>query len=276
MKRCRAVLVQMLAAVLIVAGTLHAAPSRRDAARHILIVGNSLSYTNNLPGVYTALARASGRAPASVDMIATSGGTLADRWRDGVALRLLDEKPWDLLILQERGGRMACLSQKVTVSLDACRDSRLAHAAFARAANERNTRVLLLGAWGRQAQWQRQLGAGLQQVGRDIRAEVLDAGPVLLKFDQAYPSRGVFIDEQLHPSIEGTVLIATLLYRQIHGEWPAARGFEATLTLPPPEAYVSPWQTFLAQSAQLPPPETLRVSAQQMRDILSVAESATR
>lgn len=80
------------------------APLGRDAREplRVLFIGNSLTYTNDLPAVAAAMARATGqqRPPAFVT-VALPNFSLEDHWRDGRARSRLRRGRWDVVVLQQ-------------------------------------------------------------------------------------------------------------------------------------------------------------------------------
>ncbi|HZX80280.1 MAG TPA: hypothetical protein VFE72_04915 [Lysobacter sp.] len=127
---------------------LVAGPAQAREPLHVLMIGNSLTYTNDLPAMLTAVAASQ---PSAVAIETTSfvepGGSLARRWLDGAAVRALQSARWDVVVLQERGGVEACIVDDLQRSGDECRASIVAHRAFAKLARERGARVVLLETW---------------------------------------------------------------------------------------------------------------------------------
>src|SRR5919107_6309991 len=68
----------------------------------VLFVGNSLTAANNLPGMIEALAEQSGlRGKVTCRAVALPNFGLEEHWRDGTALRAIDEGSWTLVVLQQ-------------------------------------------------------------------------------------------------------------------------------------------------------------------------------
>src|SRR6185369_8269312 len=65
----------------------------------ILFIGNSLTYTGDVPGRVALLAGALGRK-AEVESITAPGYQLEDHWREGKAQAAI-RKGWDVVILQQ-------------------------------------------------------------------------------------------------------------------------------------------------------------------------------
>ena len=69
----------------------------------VLLVGNSLTYTNNLPALLRAVGASQG-TPITTETYVAPGGTLSERWRDGNAADALRTRKFDVVVLQEIGG----------------------------------------------------------------------------------------------------------------------------------------------------------------------------
>lgn len=254
----------LLAALVAVAGAAHAA----DTPRRVLMVGNSLSYTNNLPQLVAAVARASGESEVDVQLVATGGGTIAERWRDGYVQRLLRDERWDVLVLQERGGRIACIADQRAAPGDSCRDLREAHDRFVRLARERGVRPVLLGTWTPEERWQQRLSSGLRELAIETRAKAVDPGPALAALAAKRPAGAVYADEQFHPTLEASVLVACALYREIWGREPRRAGLAARISVLPASTYLYPLRTVEQQSTPLPEPREVALSAEHVGELI--------
>lgn len=65
----------------------------------VLFIGNSLTYSNDLPLVVQALAKAAGKNLA-VESVTFGGYSLEDHWNNGEALRLIAQKGWNVVVMQ--------------------------------------------------------------------------------------------------------------------------------------------------------------------------------
>ena len=134
--RRRTVLALLLLALSSFAHAQEAAPRKL----RVLFVGNSLTYVNDLPSTLRALA-ASQPTPVTIETqtFVAPGGSLSDRWNDGKAAAALDAGHWDALVLQERGGVLACMVESEQRSSADCRASERAHREFAARAKAAGT-----------------------------------------------------------------------------------------------------------------------------------------
>src|SRR5690606_17543709 len=114
----------------------------------VLIVGNSIVYTNNLPAVLDriAVAQADG-GEYRIDMFARGGASLSEWAKGDGLLRALPERRYDVVVFQERGGDDLCVlkpSERSTLACQVLIDSHIALAALAR---QGGARVLYLGTY---------------------------------------------------------------------------------------------------------------------------------
>jgi hypothetical protein len=66
----------------------------------VLFLGNSLTYTNDIPLIVQALAKAAGQT-FYVEAITFPNFNLEDQWNHGEALRALETRKWDYVVLQQ-------------------------------------------------------------------------------------------------------------------------------------------------------------------------------
>lgn len=234
--------------MLLLCGFMAAAAEPREL--RVLFIGNSLTYVNNLPATVRALAAAQ---PAPVRIVtatyAAPGGTVAERWKDGHAADALRNGRWDAVVLQERGGLLACLVDAELRSQAECRASERAHKQFAELASARGAHTLLLATWGPDETWQLKLDRAIKQLASRSSAQVVPAGSTLRTYAAQHPQPPTFPDK-VHPGLPATVIMAAQLYRAIVGS--DARAVDVTLDFPllPPNARVMP-QAALEMQPQL-------------------------
>ena len=67
----------------------------------VLFIGNSLTYTENLPSFVDGLGRAAELDRVRVASVAKPDYSLEDHWNDGEALDSIDQGGWDVVVLQQ-------------------------------------------------------------------------------------------------------------------------------------------------------------------------------
>ena len=91
-----------LSAVLALPALAQAPGTASAPARNlrVLFIGNSLTFTNDIPARFAKLAAAMGRS-ATVEMAAFPDYSLDDHWSDGRALAAIRKGGWDVVVLQQ-------------------------------------------------------------------------------------------------------------------------------------------------------------------------------
>lgn len=214
---------------------LTAFAARAADESRVLIVGNSLSYVNHLPALFNGLAAAQpGGARWQAHLVGVPGGSLSERWNEGVVARELASGRWQALVLQERGGVLACQASPQGRNEGECAESAAAHRRFIELAQRHRVRVIVLGTWGPDAIWQGKLSRGLRRVAGG--AEALDVGPLVRDYGKAHAGTPMTTDAIGHPTIDASLLVAAALYRQLSGVIPEAIGFDTNAPMLPPLA----------------------------------------
>ena len=256
-----------------IAGAAFGAVSERPTQR-VLFVGNSLVYVQNVPGLLRALSKAQAGGPIiETATFVAPGGTLAERWKDGAAAKAIREQKWDVVVLQERGGILACLASAQRRQEPECRASERAHKQFADLAKSRGARVLMYGTWGPDASWQQNIDRGQALVARSSGAELVELGEMLRAQDKRQPSTPMFSDG-IHASLEGAVMIATRLYRGIVGSAPKAADLALDFALLPPNASIKPESPIEQQPQLAAKGKPALVPADSIAGLLAVANAA--
>lgn len=75
-------------------------PHQSDDEIAVLFVGNSLTYSNDLPGMVAALATQAG-AHIRATTIANGNYSLEEHWADGVVPHLLRTRRWNFVVMQQ-------------------------------------------------------------------------------------------------------------------------------------------------------------------------------
>lgn len=274
----------LLAAALLAAGPA-AAQSQADPATppdqpdtiRILLVGNSLTYANNLPRLVQAIATSQPAGPRiETATYARPGADLTQLWKDGHAAEALRQGHWDVLVLQERGGTLECMN--TNRQLPECRRSITAHREFTRLAQAQGTRVLLFMTSSRVTEMtlnDRSARKGHREIldaaysrlarqlagsGADVR--VLPAAAMLLAPGNGEFDEAPFVDG-VHPSVSSSLVIAADLYAAATGREPAPRDLAIDFPLLPPAAAVradAPMEV-QPQLAGVPTPFLLKAEA---------------
>jgi hypothetical protein len=189
----------------------------RPVTTHILFIGNSFTYFNG--GIDKQL---KGLEPGSANSAIVQGGyKLIDHWKDGVALRKIQQNDFDYVVLQEQS-QASVLDPELF--FNAVRD-------FDAAVHLSGARSILLMTW----QYPESLKNGVtteslwiayRSVGSKLGIPVAPAG---LAFSSALQERPdiVLNSADGHPTIYGTYLAACVLYGTIYRKSPQGNSYAA-------------------------------------------------
>lgn len=234
----------LLMAMVLLGRTIPAAANEQGAGEarelRVLFVGNSLTYVNNLPATLRALAAAQPKPTRiTTATFVAPGGTVAERWKDGHAATALRGGKWDAVVLQERGGLLACLVDTEQRQQSECRAAERAHKQFAELAKASGARTLLFATWGPDEGWQLKLDRAIKQLASRTSADIVPIGSALRVYAAKHSQETTFPDK-VHPSLPATLVMAAQLYRAITGS--EAQPADVTLDFPllPPNALIKP------------------------------------
>lgn len=196
-----------------------ACAAQAPAPERVLFVGNSLTYTGNLPATFAALAETNGHA-VEAKMIVKGGGTLSERLAEGTVQKALAEWRPQVVVLQERGGELLCPRGPTH-----CEQSRHALQALAQAAHAVQARVLVLGTYQPNAQASAALVEKEGEAARQAGAEYVEISQTLGVLSQRLPELTWHAEDGMHPGPALTLLDAIKLHRALYGV-PVAKTLE--------------------------------------------------
>jgi len=258
----------VLIAALLLSASVAGGTAPVDVKR-VLFVGNSLTYVNNLPEMFAALANAGGRPMVSVDALVTGGGLIAERKREGVLAKLLSGRKFDVLVLQERGGLLACLAENAPDA--SCRDSVNAHRSIVNLAMQYGTKVVLYGTWGEAVRNQSKVSIGLIRLSKILNTQAVDVGAVFAEL----PRSQTLSDDEVHPTLFGSLIASVILHHAILGHYPGARDISKSFKLYTPQQYFTAQQLISEQGTgfSLHPVQNMGLDAKQIRRAIIAATS---
>ena len=218
------------------AGVQAQAPAPQDY--RVLLVGNSLTYTNNLPALLRAVGASQG-TPITTETYVAPGGTLSERWRDGNAADALRTRKFDVVVLQEIGGQVGCLASASRTRTAPCAATVQAHEGFAALAKASGAKTLLFTTWSHDERMQGRIHGGMRKLAKDTGATVFNAAGAIASLHKAQPGSTPYPDGT-HPSTQASLMLAVALYRDITGTAPAPKALRVGGPLLPVNAAVSP------------------------------------
>ncbi len=193
---------------------------------HLLFVGNSLTYVNDLPAVIGSLGAAlDGKAPV-VESVAEPDFSLEDHWDRGEAQQAIGRGGWNLVILQQ--GPSALPESRVNLVEYAGK--------FAGEAQMIGGRPALYMVWppaSRVTEWDA-VTASYAEAARAVDGMLFPVGEAFRAALRRDPTLVLFAGDGFHPSPTGTYLAALVIYARATGRTPVGMSNRAHIVSIPP------------------------------------------
>jgi len=195
----------------------------------VLLIGNSYTSENNLPGMLAALAKAGGH-PIQAGMAASGGWTLAEHLSSTQTLKTLQSSKWDFVVLQE---------QSHIFPVEPARSQEMVPAAsgLVQKIRQAGAQPILFLTWGRRDGWpennlpdyesmQLQIDQGYMTIANELVAPV---GYAWLTTLLQNPQLGLWQADGSHPTELGTYLAACVFYSVIFRQSPENNSYHTHL-----------------------------------------------
>lgn len=199
-------------------------PPREPEGARILLVGNSLTYFNDLPSMVRGLAE-SANLTWDVHSVTIGGASLDDHIANGTAPRLLADEDWDFVVLQQGPSTLA----ESRINL------RQGTAAFRPLIEKAGGRVALYEVWPDSTWSATRFVADFDRVrdsyalaAGDVDGLFLPAGEAWRTAWASYPQFRFYGADGFHPTAEGSYLAALTIVAGLSGR--SAVGLSTHLT----------------------------------------------
>jgi hypothetical protein len=181
------------------------------AAIRVLFIGNSLTATNDLPGMVEAMARAAG-VEVRTAAVVKPNFSLEDHWNDGEARRAIAGGGWSFVVLQQ--GPSALAESRVLLDEYARR--------FDREVRRGKARPALLMVWPSRDRPGDFDGVSRSYAGAAalVGGELLAAGDAWRAAWRRDPALGLYGPDGFHPSRLGSSLAAMVIVERLTGRLP--------------------------------------------------------
>jgi hypothetical protein len=198
-------------------------PLNAKAPIHILFIGNSFTFTNDLPDMFSQLA-CSGGHRVETTMVAEGGWTLANHLAAPETRDALKQQKWDFVILQEQSQTPATEPSRSQGMYPAVRG-------LVSQIEALGSKPVLFMTWGYQNGWpeagyqtyeamQAQLTAGYMGIANELQIPVAPVGEAWQQARAHSSSLDLWIADGEHPNAQGTYLAACVFYAVIFRQSP--------------------------------------------------------
>jgi hypothetical protein len=177
----------------------------------VLFIGNSLTYTNNIPGMLKALIDSANAGPVTVEQVTFGGYGLEDHWGLGSAQDAIAEGGWDVVVIQQgpsaTEGRPSLLEYSQRYADEAARVG---------------ARLALYMVW---PAIERSFDFDGVSESYTMAAQQVDG--MLFPVGEAWraawrrdPDLALYGSDGFHPSVQGSYLAALVMFEQLTGRSP--------------------------------------------------------
>jgi hypothetical protein len=195
--------------------------SNKAKPLRVLFIGNSLTYSNDLPAFVEAFAKAAGQRSFSYKTVAFPNFSLEDHWNNKDSLKALKNGPWDFVVMQQ--GPSASKEGRAVLLEYARR--------FAGEIRKVGGRPAFYSVWPSVNRMQDFKGVreSYREAADELDGLMLPVGEAWLNAWKVNSSIGLYSTDGFHPSPLGTYLAGLVIYEQLYNQSPI--GLPAKLRL---------------------------------------------
>jgi len=199
----------------------------------ILFIGNSYTYVNDLPGMFTKLAKSGGHR-VETGMSAQGGWFLSDHVNSAETLDQIKSSKWNFVVLQEQSELPASEQLRVSRMYPAART-------LVKKIKEAGADPILFITWAHRDGWpdngmpsyenmQSAINIGYTTIGHELDLRMAPVGYAWSKLRQQNPQLNLWQEDGSHPSEQGTYLAACVFYSVIYKESPVGLSYTGNLS----------------------------------------------
>jgi hypothetical protein len=179
---------------------------------HVLFIGNSLTFVNDLPKMTSELAKAGKQRPLQYQRHTPGGCTLERHWTEGKALAKIQSRKWDFVVLQEH--RPVAQEQREKMfeygkKLDA-------------EITKNGAKTILYMTWARQNMPDElpTISKPYLDLSKELKSQLAPVGVAWGMALQADKKLSLHRSDRRHPNPTGTYLAACVFYATIYSKSP--------------------------------------------------------
>ncbi len=199
-----------------------AEPAGPVEGKAVLFIGNSLTYTNNMPVMIAALAEADGQEHLVTGWVALPNYSLEDHWADGRARSEILRGGWKVVVMQQ--GPSSTPENQAHLAKWSAR--------FATDIAGIGARPALYMVWPESSRPEAfdAVSTSYRNAAAGVDGLLFPVGEAWREAWRSVPDAPLYGPDGFHPSIEGSYLAALVMYQQLYDRSPV--GLPARLHLP--------------------------------------------
>jgi hypothetical protein len=176
----------------------------RDPDLDVLFIGNSLTATNDIPGLVSALGQVSGGPQVRVAEVSFGNFSLEDHWNRGDALEAIDEGGWDYVVMQQ--GPSTLPESRANLIEWAGRFAERIRAVGARPA------IYMI--WPSDGNFDA-VSESYTAAAQAVSGMLIPAGEAFRSVNRDHPQITIFQSDNFHPTQVGSYLAALVIYGEL-------------------------------------------------------------
>jgi len=188
----------------------------------VLFLGNSYTYFNDLPAMFSELAKAGSQCTVETRMIAPGGKRLKDHWESSASHEALNSQAWDFVVLQDQStlGTNLYFEGKARVGGDEI--FRPYAELWANEIRKHHATPVFYLTWARKAtpEDQAALNYAYIRAAKNTHSLVAPVGLAWARIRQRDPTIDLYYRDGSHPSPAGSYLAACVIYAAIFQQDP--------------------------------------------------------
>lgn len=204
-----------------------------DDCLRILFVGNSYTYANDLPTMFSELARSGGHK-VEVSIVAEGGFTLADHVNSAQFSEALTSNQWDYVVLQEQSQIPSIKASRTQSMYPAARE-------LVQQIRATSAQPIFFETWAHRGGFpenglptyegmQYEINQGYKQIASELGVRLAPVGLAWFRALQANPGLQLWQEDGSHPSEQGTYLAACVFYATFYKESPVGLSYRGNLS----------------------------------------------
>jgi hypothetical protein len=178
----------------------------------VLFIGNSFTYTNDLPAIVAALAEATGQKHCTCKSIAFPDYSLEDHWQQGEARKAIAAQRWDFVVMQQ-GPSALPESRSLLLEYGRRFDAEI------RRAGAKPAFYMVWPSYPRFSDFDR-VSESYRLAAEEIKSALFPAGEAWRAAWRRNDKLKLYSPDGLHPSQAGSYLNALVIYEQLYGKSP--------------------------------------------------------